>query len=102
MPGSSILQFTSLSVQLAGIVLVSLSPVPLGPRKRVHSWAAAELTKARTNNDESVTRRMGKTLKQAGDLGGNAYQDVDVSPCMAASQSIRGQGSGVRGQGLGD
>ena len=39
-PSGSSIPIQSLSVQLAGIVVVSLSPVPLGPRKRVHSWGS--------------------------------------------------------------
>ena len=59
-PGNSIFQFRSLSVHWAGMVVVSLSPVPLGPRKRVHSWAERLAAKTpRTSRIESrrVMRR---------------------------------------------
>ena len=36
-PGSLTLQLKLVSTQTTGIVFVSLTPVPLGPRKRVHS-----------------------------------------------------------------
>src|SRR5262245_18941955 len=72
LPGRSIFELRSLSVQLAGIVLVSVSPVPLGPRKRVHSWAAAERQNAAvvSTNDKIANRRMGGTSNQAGSFGG--------------------------------
>ena len=63
MPGSSIRQLRSFSVQLAGIVVVSLSPVPLGPRKRVHSWAVAVELKSiaivASENEQSTDRMEG-------------------------------------------
>src|SRR5271169_1531631 len=38
LPGRGIFQLKSCSVHLVGTVLAALSPEPLGPRKRVHSW----------------------------------------------------------------
>src|SRR5262245_6445489 len=65
-PGNSIFQFRSLAVQVAGMVLASLSPVPLGPRKRVHSWAAdgnaVSAAQQATANDASRNWRMGRTF----------------------------------------
>src|SRR6267142_7210669 len=82
-PGSSIFQFRSRSVQLAGIVFVSLSPVPFGPRKRVHSWAAAVETRiavrAATENERSASFCMGRTSIQAGQLGRDMTLRADVT-----------------------
>src|SRR5688572_9907285 len=77
-PGSSAFQFRSFSVHDAGIVVVSLSPCPLGPRKRVHSCAAAIAFKAVTNsaaqparaNVIRAFRRMGETSTGRVILGG--------------------------------
>src|SRR3954464_1109913 len=64
-PGSSIRQFSSPGFQLAGIVVVSVSPVPFGPRNRVHSWAAAIETitagRAANQNERSAVIGIGRT-----------------------------------------
>ena len=39
MPGKAIFQLMSAEVSLVGMVLAWLIPLPLGPRKRDHSWA---------------------------------------------------------------
>src|SRR6185369_1087445 len=72
-PGTSMRQLSSLSVQLAGIVVASDSPLPLGPRKRVHSWVVAVEDNAAIrqadNDKQSAKDRMGKPRTKAGRLG---------------------------------
>ena len=54
MPFSSVFQLKLASVNTAGIVVASLNPEPLGPRKRVHpsSSAACELSEIEIRAEE--------------------------------------------------
>jgi hypothetical protein len=92
MPGSSIFQFKSLSVQLAGIVVASLSPVPLGPRKRVHSWAeAAEaivVEMAASESKWSAKHRMAKPQIQAGCFGREAPYVLILADAVTGSNEV--------------
>ena len=72
MPGRLVFQLMSFSVHWAGIVVASLSPLPLGPRKRVHSWAEAAWMKGihRKAKDSDETRRMTVFLMGGGGVAG--------------------------------
>src|SRR5262249_15049816 len=74
LPGSSIRQRKSFSVQATGMDFESLSPVPLGPRKRVHSCASAADRRA---NDAKRVREGFIILRYAGFAAPDArkYQD---------------------------
>src|SRR5262245_222151 len=87
-PGRLTFQLMSFSVQFAGMVVASLSPVPLGPRKRDHSWAEMmeEQAISKTATQQGRTRRMSSFLIRRGRRGGKGQ--VSILPDERAIRNL--------------